>query len=272
MRFSTKSALMALPLLGAAAEDGGLFGQYRAQFQNLLGSLGVGAPEAATGDSASSGPATGGAAPATGSSSTTPTELTLSNWESTLYSTVKPDATVPEEWRILITGRNKTCFGHCAIIESAFYAATVKTSAATSAHAGIINCDDQPVLCNSWSSSPGYLYIFELLPKPAKTDIYVKRLNFTTSTPETYVNLYEDKARTNFHQIDGYFHPLDGQLAELGLAVPIGYVLWFFNAVPSWMFMIAVSFISRTFMGRRAPGAGRPGAGPAGAAAPAAAR
>lgn len=112
MRFSTTSALLALPLLGAAVEDGGLFGQYRAQFQNLLGSLGVGAPEAATGESASTGAsAAGSAAPATGAAATSPTVLTLGNWEKTLYSTVKPDATTPEEWRVLITGRNKTCFG-----------------------------------------------------------------------------------------------------------------------------------------------------------------
>ena len=141
-----------------------------------------------------------------------------------------------------------TYLGHCAVIESAFHAATVKTAATSSAHTGIINCDDQPVLCNSWSSSPGYLYVFELLPKPAKTDIYIKRLNLTTTTPETLIALYEDKTRESYHKLDGYFHPLDGPLAQNGVAVPIGYVLWFFNAVPSWMFMIGVSFISRTFM------------------------
>ncbi|CAK7206214.1 hypothetical protein SEUCBS139899_009001 [Sporothrix eucalyptigena] len=265
MRFSATTALLALPVLGLAAEDGGLFGQYKAQFQNLLGSLGVAAPAEPAGESASTGAATGGAASASGAAaSTSVAELTLSNWQDTLYSVVKPDATTPEEWRILVTGRNKTCFGHCAVIESAFNAASVKT-ATPGAHAGIINCDDQPVLCNSWSSSPGYLYIFELLPKPAKTDIYIKRLNLTTSTPETFAELYEDKTHEKFHHLDGYFHPLDGTLAQNGLAVPIGYVLWFFNAVPSWMFMIGVSFISRTFMGRRmgpTPG-GRPGGAPA---------
>ncbi|CAK7221631.1 hypothetical protein SCUCBS95973_004564 [Sporothrix curviconia] len=261
MRFSATTALLALPALGMAAEDGGIFGQYKAQFQNLLGSLGVAAPAAPADESASTGAAAAGvAAAASGAAvSTSVAELTLNNWQDTLYSSVQPGATEPEEWRVLITGRNKTCYGHCAVIDSAFAAASVKT-AAPGVHAATINCDDQPVLCNSWSSSPGYLYIFELLPKPANTDIYIKRLNLTTSTPETIASLYEDKARENFHKLDGYFHPLDGTLAQNGLAVPIGYVLWFFNIVPSWMFMIGVSFISRTFMGRRmgpAPG-GRP--------------
>lgn len=118
MRFSTKSALLALPVLGAAAEDGGLFGQYKAQFQNLLGSLGVGAPEAAAGESAPKGAsAAGGAASAKSSANTVvQVELTLNNWENTLYSTVKEGATVPEEWRVLITGGNKTCFGRCPTV------------------------------------------------------------------------------------------------------------------------------------------------------------
>lgn len=133
------------------------------------------------------------------------------------------------------------------MIDAAFAAASIKT-AAPSAHAATLNCEEQLVLCNSWSAMPGYLYIFEVLPKPAATDIYTKSLNLSSTTPETFVELYADKTRMEAEKSDSYFHPLDGVLAQYGLAVPIGYVLWAFNIFPSWVFMIAISFISRTFM------------------------
>lgn len=137
--------------------------------------------------------------------------------------------------------------GHCDVINAAFAGATAKT-AGDGAHVAVLDCEDQPVLCNSWSASPGYLYIFELFPPPAKTDIYTKRVNLTTSTPESIAAIYEDKARATFHHLDGYFHPLDGVMAEYGLAVPFGYFIWFFNVIPSWALMLAVSFFSNSFM------------------------
>ena len=120
MRFSATTALLALPALGMAAEDGGFFGQYKAQFQNLLGSLGVATPAAPADESASTGAAaaagTAAAAAPSVPVSTTISELTLNNWKDTLYSVVQPDATEPEEWRVLITGGNKTCFGMYYVI------------------------------------------------------------------------------------------------------------------------------------------------------------
>lgn len=106
MRFSS-TALLALPLLAAAAE--GPFEQYKAQFQNFLGSFGAAPskpePEAANPDAPS---------PADDVKTATFAEvkdLTLSNWKDTLYSPVKAEATTPEEWWVLVTGGNKTCYG-----------------------------------------------------------------------------------------------------------------------------------------------------------------
>lgn len=93
--------LPALPLLAAAQEAP--FEQYKAQFQNFLGNFGsyipnpnkhdpVGAAEAKIGEMKMN-------------------ILTLDNWKDTLYSPVKAESTTPEEWWVLITGRNKTCFG-----------------------------------------------------------------------------------------------------------------------------------------------------------------
>lgn len=43
-------------------------------------------------------------------------------------------------------------------------------------------------------------------------------------------------------------HPTDGWLAQYNLNVPLGYVIYAVGAVPSWMFMIGISFFSRTVM------------------------
>ncbi len=87
-----------------------------------------------------------------------------------------------------------------------------------------------------------------MLPQPAKTDIYYKRLNLTTSTAETFTSLYESKSKEGLKLFEGHFHPLDGTLAVNGLAVPVAYILYLFGLVPNWVVMIGVSFLSRTMM------------------------
>lgn len=113
---------------------------------------------------------------------------------------------------------------------------------------GYVNCDDQPILCNSWSASTANLWVFEMLPAPAPIDIYKRRLNTTTTTSADLVALKSADRAEKFHLIDSRFHPFNGQFAELGLSVPIAYLLWAFNLVPSWAFMLIVSMVSRTMM------------------------
>jgi hypothetical protein len=99
MRFSLSTAVAALPAL-ASAQD---FQQYQAQFQDLLGQISSYVPNPGKYDHASAQEAKNG-----------PLKLhtfTLENWNDTLYGPVAPTATVPEEWWVLVTGRNKTCFG-----------------------------------------------------------------------------------------------------------------------------------------------------------------
>lgn len=129
MRFST-SAVLALPLLAAAAESP--FEQYKAQFQNFLGSFGAkpaaaavakeavkeaaGAAAGVAGTAAAAATdaaATAAAAAAHAATGTRPVEgielLTVNNWKDTLYSGVKPGSV--DEWWVLVSGRNKTCMG-----------------------------------------------------------------------------------------------------------------------------------------------------------------
>ncbi len=40
----------------------------------------------------------------------------LHNWKDTLYEPVTPGSTTPEEWWVLITGGNKTCFGKTPLL------------------------------------------------------------------------------------------------------------------------------------------------------------
>lgn len=107
MRFSlaTAALVVAVPALAADAAADGPLGQYKAQFQNFLGKFtGYVADSAVVQD----GPV---AAVEAKVGEIQMSHLTLENWKDTLYAPVKEGAEVPEEWWVLITGRNKTCFG-----------------------------------------------------------------------------------------------------------------------------------------------------------------
>lgn len=110
----------------------------------------------------------------------------------------------------------------------------------------LLDCENQPILCNSWSAGAGALWIFEMLPPPAAIDIYKKRFNMTTVTADD-IAAFKD-SREGAKLVDSWFHPFNGKAVELGLAVPFGYVTWVFNVVPSWAFMLIVSLASRKMM------------------------
>ncbi|KAF6844108.1 hypothetical protein CMUS01_01424 [Colletotrichum musicola] len=241
MRVSA-TTLLALPLLATAAESP--FEQYKAQFQNFLSSFGASAPSASKQD-----------APEAATTQTVEKKLsvlTVDNWKETLYEPVKSEATTPEEWWVLITGRNKTCFGHCDKIEAAFNETAAKfAKLPESPHMGLLNCDDQPVLCNAWSAGTASIWSFNMLPPGAEIDIYRKRLNVTTTTSDDIVDLWKKGNKEDWILTENIFHPFNSWVAQNGLSIPIGYFFWAFNLVPNWLFMLLVSFGSRTLMNRR---------------------
>ncbi|RYP53196.1 hypothetical protein DL768_001789 [Monosporascus sp. mg162] len=242
MRFSLAAAVLGLPLLAAAEVP-----EYQAQFQSFLGPYydkiksyvpnpnkhdPVGAAEAKAG-------------------SLNMDILTVDNWNSTLYGPVTPETTTPVEWWLLITG-NRTCFGHCTRVEEAFNQTAAKFALEPNApHIAMLNCDNQPVLCNAWSAPAGALWIFEILPAPAPVNIWTKRINMTTATSDDFMKVHKEGHREVAKIHDGFFHPYTGPLAQYGLSIPIGYVLWLLNAVPSWAFMVGVSMLSRRMMTNR---------------------
>lgn len=99
MRFST--ILSALPAV-AFAQDSPVE-QYKAQFQNFIGQMGSYVPNPGHHDPIAAAEAKAG--------SMRLNVLTLENWQQTLYEPVSPGATTPEEWWVLVSGGNKTCFG-----------------------------------------------------------------------------------------------------------------------------------------------------------------
>lgn len=101
MRFSSSTVLAALPAL-AVAQDSPI-DQYKAQFQNVIGNFASYIPNPGHHDPVAAAEAKAG--------SMRLNVLTLENWKETLYEPVAADATTPEEWWLLISGGNKTCYG-----------------------------------------------------------------------------------------------------------------------------------------------------------------
>ncbi|OAA63069.1 hypothetical protein ISF_04945 [Cordyceps fumosorosea ARSEF 2679] len=247
MRFSlaTTALVAAVPALAADAVADGPLGQYKAQFQNFLGKFtGYVAESAVVQD----GPV---AAVEAKIGEAKISQLTLENWKDTLYAPVQAGSEIPEEWWVLITGRNKTCFGQCEKVEKAFNETAGRFTITPKApHMAILNCEDERVLCNAWSAGVGSIWAFDMLPEPAAIDIYKRRLNMTTTTADDLVTL-QAKGKKSFELLDSWFHPFNGKLAELGLSIPVGYAFWAFSLVPNWAFMLIVSMVSRTIMGNR---------------------
>jgi hypothetical protein len=253
MRFSSSTVLAALPAL-AAAQDSPI-DQYKAQFQNVIGQFASYIPNPGHHDPIAAAEAKAG--------SMKLNVLTLDNWKQTLYEPVTAGATTPEEWWLLVSGGNKTCYGRCDNVEQAFNETAAKFALLDNTpHMAYLNCDNQPILCNAWSAGPASLYVFEMLPEPAPVEVYSKRLNLTTTTSDTFVNLHAAGNKDELlHHTSTYFHPFNGKLAEFGLSVPFGYLMWAMNLVPNWLFMLVVSFGSRAMMSRRmAPQGGAQGA------------
>lgn len=118
---------------------------------------------------------------------------------------------------------------------------------------GYVNCDSDALLCSIWVAAVPSLWHFQLpstasdQSKPATT-LHIIPLSMNATTVQDIVKVHTEKAYSKVAPYEGAFHPIDGQLAKLGLLTPLGYVMWGFGVVPSWIFMIGISFISRNIM------------------------
>lgn len=73
-------------------------------------------------------------------------------------------------------------------------------------------------------------------------------MNATTVTPEELYQIHSKKTFQRSPPYEGAFHPTDGWMAKYQLSIPVGWVIYGLSAIPSWMFMIGISFLSRTVM------------------------
>ncbi|KAL4982373.1 hypothetical protein BDW68DRAFT_170930 [Aspergillus falconensis] len=188
----------------------------------------------------------------------TVTPFNASNWQSLL----EPAADA-RDWLVFITGGNKTCFGRCGKAEEAFNQSVLLFAAdLTSPNLGYLDCESNQLLCSAWSAGAPSVWYFNVpqaqtTEERPSTPLHIVYVNSTTVTPETIYRIHSEKTYESKPAYEGAFHPTDGWLAQYGLLVPLGYVIYGFGVVPSWLFMIVISMASRTMMSRRL---GNPGA------------
>ncbi|RAL09745.1 aminoacyl-tRNA hydrolase [Aspergillus homomorphus CBS 101889] len=181
----------------------------------------------------------------------TVTHLNMTNWESMLEP-----ASDTQDWFVFVTGGNKTCFGRCAQADKSFNESVLLFSAdPTSPNLARLDCEANQVLCAAWSASAPSVWHFEVPQAQlgegrAPTTLHTAHLNTTTVTPETIYKLHSEKIIEQSPAYEGLLHPTDGFFAKNGLLLPLGYVMWGFGSIPSWLFMLFISFFSRTFMDR----------------------
>ncbi|RAL61517.1 hypothetical protein DID88_009556 [Monilinia fructigena] len=123
--------------------------------------------------------------------------LTLDTWQETIRGSVTPESTLPQEWWVLATGGNKTCYGLCGKVERGFNeSAAVFSLDPTAPHMALLNCDEQPVLCNSWGAGPPHLWTMEVGAPGSPVPIITIPLNTTSTTLDIYDWYFHFLSRT----------------------------------------------------------------------------
>jgi len=259
MRFSS-SVVLALPALALAQEQVPLADKIKGwlnQAQSFVSSAVPSVPS----------PVDAGAAKV---AEHVETSLTLENWQSVLSADPSATTAGPEDFMVYITGGNKTCYGLCGNATEAWNESVALLSASPSApKLAVLDCENEPILCNAWAVGPPSIYYFSiphaLADQSASAPLaYYILLNRTSVTASEITAISTKETYKTTAPYEGIWHPFTGLIAQYQLGMPIGYVIWGFSKMPSWLPMILISFFSRSFMGRRA-------AAPQGGAAPAAA-
>lgn len=181
-------------------------------------------------------------------------KITLENYQNVLRGARATASPGIEEWMMYVTGANKSCFGMCDHANNEWNKAVpLLLASKNTPHLASLDCETQPVLCHAWALGPPTL-VHMLLPQPLPdqstpaTTLRSIALNRTSVTAGEIVALHTEEKYKDSPVYEGFWHPFDGPLAKSGLGIPIGYVIWGFSQVPSWMIMVGISFFSRSFM------------------------
>lgn len=237
----TSISLLALPVIVAAQQQKPLGENLRSWFDKAKSYVPSGTKE----------PVAAGAAKVAAQDVTT---LTKGNWQSVFSPSTSSTTDGPEEWMVLVTGGNKSCYGRCAGVEKAWNeTAALLAADPTAPHLAYVDCDNEPILCATWATGPASIWHISRpiaqagQPTPA-TAIHIVKLNTTTTTASEILAIHTGKTYEKVPVYEGAFHPFDGVLAQYGLNVPVGTALFYFSLIPSWAFMIVISMVSRNFM------------------------
>ncbi|KAK5119299.1 hypothetical protein LTR85_007655 [Meristemomyces frigidus] len=247
----TSPLLLALPALATAQQQIPFLDQVKGWFAAASSSISSAAPSAPS--ASIPDPIASGAAKI---ADLKVERLTLENYKDLL----KPGAAIAspgiEEWMVFVTGGNKTCFGRCGKAETAWNESVpLISTSSTPPSLAMLDCETDGVLCNAWAMSPPSV-IHMLLPQPLPdqstpaTTVRSINLNMTSVTATEIAAIHNQEAYKDVAPYEGFWHPFDGPLAKAGLAIPAGYAIWGFSKIPSWAFMIGVSFLSRNIMHR----------------------
>ena len=262
MRF-TPTALLAFSTLALAEEQAPLFDKLKGYFNKATAAVASNVP------SALPHPIDAGAAKV---ASSVVQQLHLSNWQDVLTPDASAKGQGAEEWMVYFTGGNKTCFGACDNADKAFnvrqtkkvirqalltetfqLASAMLTASSNTPKLAMADCETEGVLCDLLAVNPPSIYHM-LLPqpladqsKPATTVRYIS-LNHTEVTSKQIAEIHTKETYKEVTPYEGFFHPFDSIIAKTGLNVPLGYVIYGFSKMPSWLPMILVSFVSRTIM------------------------
>ena len=178
--------------------------------------------------------------------------LTLDNHKELIKPGASTAAPGIETWEVFVTGGNKTCYGRCTRAETAFNESVALVAASPKPpRLAILDCETDGVLCHAWAVSPPSLLHLQLpqpladQSTPASTVRSIK-LNSTTVTATQLAAIHLQEKYLETEPYEGFFHPFDGPLAQYGLNVPLGYAVHYFSMIPSWAFMIGISFFSRS--------------------------
>ncbi|EOD52460.1 hypothetical protein UCRNP2_725 [Neofusicoccum parvum UCRNP2] len=243
MRFS-KTLLVALPALALAEEQVPLAEKVKGWFNKAQDYVSTAIP-------AVQSPINAGASKVV---EKVVANLTLENWRDIVAPSASAASQGPEEWLIYITGGNKTCFGLCGNTTEAWNKSVPLLAASPkSPHLGQVDCEAEPILCNTWAAGPPSI-MHVLIPAPLAdqstpaTTVRFINLNRTTTTATDIAKISLEEKYKDTEPYEGYFHPFDGELVKYGVVVPIAYAIWGFSKMPSWLPMIAISMLSRTFV------------------------
>jgi hypothetical protein len=122
---------------------------------------------------------------------------------------------------------------------------------------GYLDCEKDEVLCTAWASGVPAIYHFMLPIKstPEKpVPLHIIPLNISSTETSDIVALPAAGGKSKYLEYDqyqGFLHPFDGILAQMGLLQPFGYFMWALGSMPGWVMMLGISFVSRRIMNRR---------------------